>query len=144
MARLTPNFTYEEMTVSSEGDRRAIPNTPNPAQLVILRNTAVLMEKVRTVLGAPIYVNSAFRSIAVNKLVGGVPQSAHTMGYGVDFTAKGLECFDAATKIAASNLSFDQLILGPTWIHISFDPKRRRNLLTEMAPGGPYVQGIKA
>ncbi|WP_321959716.1 D-Ala-D-Ala carboxypeptidase family metallohydrolase [Paraburkholderia sp. J69-1] len=36
-------------------------------------------------VGKPILISSAFRSRAVNKAVGGVPNSAHALGFAADF-----------------------------------------------------------
>jgi endonuclease III-like uncharacterized protein len=43
--------------------------------------------------------------------------------------------------LAKSNLKFDQLIYEKTWVHISFDPRMRGNILT-LKGKGKYVKGI--
>jgi hypothetical protein len=39
------------------------------------------------------------------------------------------------------NLKFDQLIYEKTWVHISFDPRMRGNILT-LKGKGKYAKGI--
>lgn len=148
--QLSPHFTLEELTTTGTG----IPNTPNAAEKDRLRALAAFMEKVRTVLGNnSISVNSAFRSEAVNNAVGGVPNSAHRLGYACDFVCPSFgsplevcRALDAAGT--AGTIVFDQLIQEGTWTHISRDPTGsgtgapRKMRLTLVGPG-KYSSGIK-
>ena len=140
--QLSPHFTLEELTTTSTG----IDNTPTAAHLAVLKATAARLEAVRTLLGGkPITVNSAFRNKAVNEAVGGVPNSAHALGYAVDFTCASFGTpYDVCKKIAGSSLQFDQLIHERhAWVHLSFDPTRnRRQLLTLPDSGNSYQDGI--
>jgi hypothetical protein len=143
--QLSPHFTLEEFTTSDTARQLGLSNQPTPDMLQRLKQTAAEMEKIRALLGGlPITVNSAFRSPAVNSAVGGVPGSAHQQAYAVDFTCAAFGTpFDVCKKIAASPLKFDQLIHEKrVWIHISFAPTMRRQLLTLPADGGDYVSGI--
>ena len=140
--QLTPHFTLEEITVTGTG----IDNTPPKAMLPTLKRLAEKMEDVRTLLGGKaITINSAFRNKAVNEAVGGVPNSAHALGFAVDFTCASFGTpFEICKKIAASKLQFDQLIHERRdWVHLSFDPTRnRRQLLTLPVTGSAYQDGI--
>ena len=140
--QLSPHFTLEEITVTGTG----IDNTPPKAMLPTLKRLAEKMEDVRTLLGGkPITINSAFRNKAVNEAVGGVPNSAHALGFAVDFTCASFGTpFEICKKIAASKLQFDQLIHERRdWVHLSFDPNRnRRQLLTLPVTGSAYQDGI--
>jgi hypothetical protein len=140
--QLSPHFTLEELTVTGTG----IDNSPPPAMLATLKRLAAKMEDVRTLLGGKaITVNSAFRNKAVNEAVGGVPNSAHALGFAVDFTCASFGTpFDICKKIAASKLQFDQLIHERRdWVHLSFDANRsRRQLLTLPVTGSTYQDGI--
>ena len=145
MTQLTPHFSLKEMTVTSTG----LPNIPQGKQLENLIYTARQMELVRQILGnKPIIINSAYRSEAVNRAVGGVPTSAHAHGFGVDFVCPSFGTpYEVCMAIARSGLIFDQLIHEKrSWIHIGFGLKNgvsnRRQLLT-LPPGGKgYVAGI--
>ena len=139
--KLTPHFTLEEFIVTS----KPLDNTPSKEMVEVLRTTAFYMERVRELLGnVAIKVNSAYRSQAVNKAVGGSKASAHTLGYAVDFTAYGHTPLTIANTLAKSDLKFDQLIYEGTWVHISFDPKMRREILTAKFKNGKatYLKGI--
>ena len=142
--QLSPHFTLEEFTASGTAAQLGLSNQPTPDMLARLKQLAAEMEKVRALLGKPISVNSAYRSPAVNKAVGGVPTSAHQQAYAVDFTCAGFGTpYEVCKKIAASNIKFDQLIHEQqAWVHISFAPTMRRHLLTLPPEGGGYASGI--
>jgi putative chitinase len=136
--QLTPHFSLAELTVTNQ----KIDNTPSKEVIEVLRTTAFYMEKVREILGnVAITVNSGYRSPDVNRAVGGTSNSSHTYGYAVDFTAYGHTPLTIANILSKSNLKFDQLIYEKTWVHISFDPRMRGNILT-LKGKGKYVKGI--
>jgi hypothetical protein len=136
--QLTPHFSLAELTTTNT----KIDNTPSKEVIEVLRTTAFYMEKVREILGnVAITINSGYRSPDVNRKVGGTSNSSHTYGYAVDFTAYGHTPLTISNILAKSNLKFDQLIYEKTWVHISFDPRMRGNILT-LKGKGKYVKGI--
>ena len=136
--QLTPHFSLAELTVTNQ----KIDNTPSKEIVEVLRTTAFYMEKVRELLGnVTITINSGYRSPDVNRAVGGTSNSSHTHGYAVDFTAYGHTPLTISNILSKSNLKFDQLIYEKTWVHISFDPRMRGNILT-LKGKGKYVKGI--
>ena len=91
-------------------------------------------------------LSSWFRSQRVKERCGGVPSSAHAVGYAADVTVGGMTARDVARELAASHLVFDQLILeeGRGVCHISFDPRYRGEVKTQQGgPGSPVVWGIE-
>lgn len=141
--RLSPHFTLAELTVSETARAHGIANTPTAEHLANLRVTAHRMEAVRRILGRPISPTSGYRNPTVNKLVGGVPTSAHALGWAVDFAGSLAE----ARRLAEQLDSYDQIILerGGQLIHVSFDPRNRRQTLTQRGgAGSPFVQGLVA
>jgi hypothetical protein len=136
--QLTPHFSLAELTVTNQ----KLDNTPSKEIVEVLRTTAFYMEKVRELLGnVAITINSGYRSPDVNRQVGGTSNSSHTHGYAVDFTAYGHTPLTISNILSKSNLKFDQLIYEKTWVHISFDPRMRGNILT-LKGKGKYVKGI--
>lgn len=133
MTQLSPHFTLEEMTFSQTAARRGIDNDPPPEVRERLNITAARMEGVRRALGEKaIRVSSGYRSPALNKVIGGSDTSAHTLGWAVDFTCAGFGApLEVARALAESGIAFDQLIHEfDSWVHISFDPRGRQQLLT--------------
>lgn len=143
---LSEHFTLEELTNSSTALRKGIDNTP-PAEVVDhLRVLASGLEAVREILGSPLHIDSGFRCPALNKAVGGVPTSAHTTGYAADFVCPAFGDPLAIVKRLAEPgvLPFDQIIQEGTWVHVSFAPAMRQNVLTAHFVGGKarYTQGV--
>lgn len=141
--QLTKHFSLAELTITSS----KLENKPNSMQFINLRTTAANMELVREILGnLPIVVTSAFRSLEINKAVGGARQSAHSQGLAVDFRCPSFgntrEVFE---KLKSSNLVFDQLILefpdeSSSWIHIGWHQvKDRRQCLVAQRKGSRVV-----
>ena len=139
--KLTAHFALEELSCTQH---REIDNRPPPEVVSTLRGTAAQMEKVRQLLGdRVITVTSGYRSPALNRVVGGARNSAHLNRHAVDFNCYGYGRPRAVcAAIAGSGMPFDQLIEEGTWVHISFDPRLRRQVLTKR-PGGGYELGLR-
>jgi hypothetical protein len=139
MTMLSPHFSADELTRTYTG----LPNEPSGDVLARLCETTKLLEKVRALLGGPLAITSGYRSPAVNRAVRGVATSAHCLGYAADFDPpRGMTHYDGAKKIAHSDIPFDQLILEYGWIHISFDPRLRHEILTKKSADAPYANGL--
>lgn len=134
--KLSPNFTYSELTHT---DHRQYDNTPNDAEFKNLTRTAALLEQVRALFGKPITINSAFRSKQVNDAVGSKDSSQHRIGCAADIRISGMTPDEIVRKILASKIQFDQIIRefwdgGQSgWTHISVpntpETKPRRQAL---------------
>ena len=78
-------------------------------------------------------VTSAKRSIAENEAAGGVSNSQHLFGEAVDIKPYGSTTYSRLLEHIHSYSDnthvFDQLILYPTFIHISFGSRNRRQVI---------------
>lgn len=78
-------------------------------------------------------VTSAKRSISENKAAGGVPNSQHLIGEAIDIRPYGSTTYDRLLEYIHSYSDnvhvFDQLILYPTFIHISFGVRNRHQVI---------------
>jgi zinc D-Ala-D-Ala carboxypeptidase len=120
---LTPHFTLHEFTASDTAAMRGINNTPTPAALAQLEQTAELMELVRAKCGAnPVLISSGYRCPALNSAVGGASNSAHLYGCGADFTVPAFgSVLDVCHAIEPhlAEWGVDQLIYeNAAWVHI--------------------------
>lgn len=142
---LTTHFTLEELTHSDVALRRGIDNTPSADIVANLQILAEGLEKVRSLLGAPIIISSGFRCPDLNRLIGGAVHSQHMEGRAADFVSpeKGAPV-DVCRQIAGSNIPFDQLIYEYTWCHVSFRDGPRHSILTLDRATGGYLDGIVA
>lgn len=137
MTNLTPNFTLEELTQSDTATRLGINNTPSQDVISHLKITAAGLEQVRKVLGYPMFVSSGYRSIALNKAVGGVATSAHVQGYAADFVCRKFGTpMQIVNLLKKSGIKFDQCIEEGTWVHISFSPAMRQQVLSATFTNG--------
>ena len=146
MTKLSEHFTLEELTFSATAQRKQIDNKPPAEVLENMKRLAAGLEEVRAVLGnKPMRINSGYRSPKLNRAVGGARLSAHMAGYAADFVCPE---FGSPLKIvkalAATGIQFDKLIQEGTWVHISFAPEARRQMLTaHFGPNGTsYTAGV--
>jgi len=132
---LSPNFTLYEFTRSRIAKSRGIDNRIAEDHIIAnLRQLCLhVLEPVRTLAGRPVRVSSGYRSAALNRAVGGVPESSHIFGEAADIVV-GDGLVDLATLIADDGtIPFDQLILEERrrttnvhlgawsrWLHLSY------------------------
>ena len=94
-----------------------------------------LMYFVRSLLCANFHftVTSAKRTLKENEAAGGVPNSQHLTGEAVDIKPYGSTTYDILylyiLNYSQHSHVFDQLILYPTFIHISFGERNRRQVI---------------
>ena len=146
MMQLSKNFKLNEFTASQTATRKGIDNTPAAPIIERLRMLANTMEQVRSLLGDnSIRISSGYRCLALNRAIGSGDSSAHVQGYAVDFTCPNFGTpKEVANKIAESAIKYDQIIFEQNWVHLSVDPRNRRDVLTAHFKGGKatYTKGI--
>ena len=97
-------------------------NLPTPQVLFNLKyGCQYLLEPARQVVG-PIIINSGFRNPRVNALVGGVKNSQHILGQAADIRPNDPTQFQRLVDIFRACPYTDQLLTGPGWLHISWEP----------------------
>lgn len=152
MNYLTPHFTLEELTASETAARLGTDNVPDAISLINLTRLADLLEQVKVVLGGkPIMVNSAYRSLQVNRALGSKDTSQHTIGCAADIRVPGMIPDDVCRAIISSSMPFDQLIrefsdpvTGGGWTHISVPNTpnsiyRKQALIIDKLGTRPYL-----
>lgn len=132
---LSPHFMLSEFTVSAAATRAGLPNEHLAIHERNMTRVAVVMERVRALLGdVPIVIHSGYRSPAVNKLIGGSKTSAHMQGLAVDFTAPRFgDPRSICRAVVDGGIVFDQLIYEGTWVHLGLAEEGvppRRQVLT--------------
>jgi hypothetical protein len=141
---LSPNFTLGELTTSEIAARKGLDNFPTGVELDNLVRLAEKLEEVRKVIGKPIMINSAFRSIEVNEAVGGVKSSQHCLGCAADIKVPGMSPDEVVRAIINSKIQYDQLIREfDSWTHISIpnmpsDTPRNQTLIIDKAGTRPF------
>ena len=147
---LSPHFTLTEMCKSQLAIRRRIANQPDAAAIIAMRHLCqAILEPVRAQFGVPIMPSSGYRSLRLNRALGGSRTSQHCKGEAVDFEIAGVTQMRLAGWIEA-NLAYDQLIVeypqaecvSAGWLHVSYarDRNRKQTLTktqTGYSPGFP-------
>jgi zinc D-Ala-D-Ala carboxypeptidase len=146
--KISQHFTLEELSFSEAAARLELDNTPDPTVVTNLGLVALVMEKIRMLLGnRPIVVHSGYRAVKVNEAVGGVATSAHCRGLACDFVCPTFGTpEEVALAILKSEIEFDQLILEYGWVHVGMAQQRslsRREALTKRSPRAAYECGIR-
>ena len=133
---ISKHISDREGAYSRTAERLDINNVPDDDQLKAMELVAEkVFEPLREWVGGPVKINSFFRSVKLNKIIGGSSKSQHCRGQAIDID-------DTFGKVANSdmynyiknNLDFDQLIWefgnddNPNWLHVSYvSPEKNRN-----------------
>ena len=140
---LSPHFTLQELCASQTAKEHGIDNTPPEEAVGNLRALCEnCLEPLREALGLPVVITSGFRTKALNaKLAHASSTSQHMRGQAADFyVGKGSreELIKAFREILTNpKIDFDQLILYPSFIHVSYVSKERnrRGILLARSDG---------
>lgn len=122
--KITANFTLEELCHTSCG----LDNTPSTKQIINLCFGANnILQPLRNYLGKPITINSGYRSIEVNKSVGGVSNSQHITGCAADIRISPQDMVKVMEWLKKCKFC-DQVLQGKSFIHVSWtisNPRRQ-------------------
>lgn len=159
---LTPHFKLREFTESTTAMKHGIDNRPTPEVVENLKRLCQhTLEPLREKLGLPIVITSGFRTKELNDIiVHASRKSQHMSGQAADFYAVQSSKFkaqgDEGSKlnvqgsrellirafrliIEDESIDFDQLIIYPTFIHVSYVSKERnRRKITKANGQGTY------
>ena len=144
--QFTPHFELHEFISSRKAREHGLDNTPPAEAVENLRALCVhTLEPLREALGLPIIITSGYRCKALNHLlVNHSTKSQHMNGEAEDFVVQGDNRRELLIKafrqmILGENISFDQLIIYPGFIHVSYTSRRKnRQKLTRGFSDGTY------
>lgn len=151
--QFTPHFELQEFTKSATARDHGIKNEPAPEHVENLRALCIhTLEPLREALGLPIIITSGYRCKALNHLlVNHSVKSQHMNGQAADFYVgwNGSKEEEPSRRellikafrqiILDESISFDQLIIYPSFIHVSYTSRRKnRQKLTRGFSNGTY------
>ena len=116
------------------------------AQVDVEANLNALVENVlepaRAAYGKPIYVNSGYRCSIHNAAVGGASGSQHMRGEAADLRIDGKP--EMLARIIVANGKWDQLILYPSFVHVSWKKTggNRKQILKKTAKGYEVLRTV--
>jgi hypothetical protein len=137
---ISKHISAKEGVHSNTAIRRGIDNTPTDLQLKNMKLIAEeIFQPLRAYVGGPIKINSFFRSVELNKAIGGSSKSQHCKGQAMDIDDTYGRMTNAEMyEFIKEHLNFDQLIWefgddeNPAWVHVSYvsdEENRNRCLL---------------
>ena len=155
---LTPHFALREFTESATAMKHGIDNRPTPEVVENLRRLCThTLDPLREKLGLPIIITSGYRTKELNEIiVHASRKSQHMSGQAADFWVSGhtdstdntdisgLSARERLVKafrliITDESIDFDQLILYPNFIHVSYvSQEKNRHQLTRAFSNGSY------
>jgi len=142
---ISEHISLKEAIRSNTAERLGINNMPDNDTLINMQITAQhIFEPLRNHFNEPIYVSSFYRSVELNKAIGGSASSQHCIGEAIDID-------DVYSKVSNADffnyiknkLEFDQLIWefgdeqNPAWVHASYAlGKNRMRVLKAVKENG--------
>ena len=152
---LSPHFELLEFTKSATARSHGIKNEPAAEHVENLRALCVhTLEPLREALGLPIIITSGYRTKQLNHLlVNHSVKSQHMNGQAADFYVgwNGPKKEEPSRRellikafrqiILNESISFDQLIIYPSFIHVSYvrSERKNRSKLTKAFANGSYA-----
>ena len=138
---LSKHVTLKEFQASGLATLRNINNEMNESQIASAKLLCEnVFEPLRIYLNTPIQISSGFRSLQVNKMIGGAKTSQHTKGEAMD-----LQINSKGFNFIKDRLEFDQLIWefgndeNPAWVHVSYSSKNRKQVLKASKKNGKTI-----
>ena len=137
--KLSEHLSLSEVIRSESAKRNGISNMPTPEHIENFKILAAkVFEPIREHFGVPIRISSGYRSKELNRLIKGSSSSQHCKGQAIDIdmdgTSNGVTNTDVFNYIK-DNLPFDQMIWefgnedNPDWVHVSYVPEGRKQIL---------------
>ena len=135
--KLSTHLDLSEVIRSDSAKRNGISNMPTPEHIENFKLLAEkIFEPVREHFGVPIRISSGYRSKELNAKIGGSATSQHCKGQAVDIDMDGTSLTNKQVfDYIKDNLPFDQLIWefgnedNPDWVHVSYVPNGRKQIL---------------
>lgn len=146
--KLSEHLDLSEVIRSESAKRNGISNMPTEAHIANFKLLAEkVFEPIRLNFRCPINLSSGYRSVELNKCIGGSLTSQHCTGEAIDIDMDGTP--HAVTNKMVFNyikdyLEFDQLIWefgtddNPDWVHVSYEStgKQRKQVLKAYKQNG--------
>ena len=137
--KISTSFSWSEFTKSDTAFRLHINNaiTDWDVRDNIIALVQDILQPLRDAWGGPIFINSGYRCSELNKAVGGAETSQHTKGQAADCGVT--DPYALAKLVLLMKLDFDQLIVYPSFVHISYrrDGENRGQILYAKSWRGP-------
>ena len=146
--KLSEHLDLSEVIRSESAKRNGISNMPTEVHIANFKLLAEkVFEPIRNHFRCPIHISSGYRSLELNKCIGGAATSQHCSGEAIDIDMDGSPN-NVTNKMIFNyikdNLEFDQMIWefgndsNPDWVHVSYEStgKQRKQVLKAYKESG--------
>lgn len=126
-------FTLYELCKSDTAKKQNIDNFPTWEVVDNLKRIVEeILDPLREWYKKPINVNSGYRSQKLNKAVGGVNNSFHLNGCGVDIDTNSTEENKKLFEYIKNNLPFTELGWegNGSWIHVGYNGNNNKEIFS--------------
>ena len=155
---LSPHFCLDEFTDSATARKYGIENIPTPETKSNLHSLCInTLEPLRLEIDLPVVITSGYRCKALNeRITHHSNTSQHMSGLAADFHigdaqgSSGLSHRERLIKafrliITSDKIDYDQVILYPTFIHVSYVSRdKNRHCITKANGHGHYCNLTRA
>lgn len=139
---ISAHFTIDEVAHSERAIKEGWDNTLPDIYFGNAQNLArYVLEPIRLAYGKPFSPSSWYRCERLNNTIGGAHGSQHCIGQAADITVPNVSVMALCEYIKA-NLDFDQLILEPSWVHVSYCKDNNRKQVLHKTETG-YAEGLE-
>lgn len=145
MGTISKNFSYHEFEHSEVAKEYNITNiiTSIDVRDSIKSLVVNLIQPLRDGIKKPLNISSGYRCSKLNShyKIGGSPTSQHVKGEAADVWCATMSPYDLASQVMKLGLSFDQMILYPGFLHLSYkkDGNQRMQILYNKSYKGPKI-----
>lgn len=144
MGTISEHFDYREFEESEAAKKNRIQNTITSFEVrdSIKELVVTVLQPLRSMLNREGHVNSGYRCKSLNAIIpNSSTTSQHIKGEAADMDFKGVQPIDVARIAVKLDLPFDQLIVYPTFCHISHKKggPQRKNVLYNKSYTGPKL-----
>ena len=143
--QISKYLTLTDVERSTTATRKGIKNNLPEILIQNAKRVAELYDQIYDHFDGNVYINSFYRSEALNKAIGGASSSQHTRSQAIDIEGKNGVTNSQVLEFAKT-LDFDQIINEfqnakgePSWVHISRAVANRRQVLKAVKQGKKTV-----
>lgn len=127
MTKITSNFTLEELVATSYKSLQDKPTAQTIINLTCL--CCYILQPLRDSIQTPVTVTSGYRSVKLNRYVGGVADSKHLQGLAADLHINSKEhakkIFDILKKNEHVDVCLFEHSKSAQWVHVQFSRSPR-------------------
>lgn len=141
MGTISEHFDYKEFEESETAKKNRITNVISSFEVrdSLKELVVTVLQPLRSMLNREGHVNSGYRCKALNDIIpNSSATSQHVKGEAADMDFKGMKPIEVARAAVKLDLPFDQLIVYPTFCHISHKkggPQRKKVLYNKSYTG---------